>query len=86
MTHCLKYWVHHSFIGEVPRGPPETVSMKTKRHLQNSKDLVEKLEEIEINDGEVITSFDVTILFTSMPGKAVVLDGYPESKIGSDLE
>ena len=45
---------------------------KTKRHIQNCKDLVEKLEEIEIEEGEVITSFDVTALFFSVPGKEVI--------------
>ena len=45
---------------------------KFNRHIQNSKDLVEKLVEIEIEEGEVITSLSVTALFTSVPGKEVV--------------
>ena len=45
---------------------------KTKRHMQNPKGLMEKWEEIEIEVGEVITSFNVTALFTSVPDKAMV--------------
>ena len=30
------------------------------------------MEQIEIEEGEVITSFDIIALFTSMPGKEVV--------------
>ena len=46
---------------------------KTKRHIQNSKDLVDKLQEIVIiEEGEVINSFDITALFTSVLGNEVV--------------
>ena len=45
---------------------------KKRTHIKNSKDLVNKLEHIEIEEGEVLTLFDVTALFTSMPGKEVV--------------
>ena len=57
-----------------------TVSLLlTARHLEylqkplvSSKNLVEKLEVIELDDGEVLTSFEVSALFTSMPEKEVV--------------
>ena len=45
---------------------------KSKRDIENAKFLVEKLELIEVDEGEVLTSFDVTSLFTSVPGKEVV--------------
>ena len=45
---------------------------ETKRHIQHSYDLVGKVEEIEIEEVKVITSFDVTALFTSLPGNEVV--------------
>ena len=45
---------------------------KSKNHIQNLKYLVELLKHIEVEEGEVITSFDVTCLFTSVPGKEVV--------------
>ena len=41
-------------------------------HIKNSKDLVTKISEITLEDGEVLTSFDVTALFTSVPGEEVV--------------
>ena len=44
---------------------------KTERHIQNSKDLVDKLQKIVIEEGEVITSFDITALFTSVLGNKV---------------
>ena len=40
---------------------------KTERHIQNSKHLVDKLQEIVIEEGEVITSFDIMALFTNGP-------------------
>ena len=45
---------------------------KSKRHIQNLNDVLEKLKDIEIDEGEVITSFVVIALFTSLPGKEVV--------------
>ena len=45
---------------------------KKRTHIQNSKDHVDKLDLIELEEGEVLTLFDVTILFTSVPGKEVV--------------
>ena len=46
--------------------------IKSDHHIENSKHRVEKLEKLELEDGEVLTSFDVTALFTSVPGKEVV--------------
>ena len=44
---------------------------KSMTHIQNSKDLVDKLAEVA-TEGEVLTSFDVTALFNSVPSKEVV--------------
>ena len=45
---------------------------KAKRHIQNSNDLVDKLQETVIKEGEVSTSFDITALFSSVLGNEVV--------------
>ena len=45
---------------------------KSERHLNNSQDLVKKIQEIQLEDDEVLTSFDVSVLFTSVPGDEVV--------------
>ncbi|CAH1267006.1 Hypp3654 [Branchiostoma lanceolatum] len=45
---------------------------QTAEHIKNSKDLVTKVKGIKLEDGEVLTSFDVTALFTSVPGEEVV--------------
>ena len=45
---------------------------KKSIHIQNSKDLTDKLEYIEIEEREVMTSFDVKALFASISGKEVV--------------
>ena len=50
---------------------PHQLNKQSKTHIQNSKDLVDKLVEVEI-EGEVRRSFDVTAPFTSVPGKEVV--------------
>ena len=36
-------------------------------HLQNSKDLVDKLKNFQLESGEVLVSYDVTALFTCTP-------------------
>ena len=43
----------------------KTLVGTSKTHIQNSKDLVDKLVEVEIEEGKVLTSFDVTAMFTS---------------------
>ena len=50
-------------------------------HIENSKDLVQKLEEIVVEEGEILTSFDVTALFTSVPGDEVVTMAIQRAKI-----
>ncbi|XP_078682439.1 uncharacterized protein LOC144916914 [Branchiostoma floridae x Branchiostoma belcheri] len=45
---------------------------QSEEHIKNSLDLVTKIREVTLEDGEVLTSFDVTALFTSVPGKEVV--------------
>ena len=46
---------------------------KSKHHPNNSKDLAQKLTSLELDDREVLISFDVTALFTSFPGDEVVV-------------
>ena len=46
---------------------------KRDTHSVNLKDFVQKLEKIVLEDEEVLTSFDATVLFISVPGKEVVL-------------
>ena len=40
---------------------------KTPHHLQNSADLVNKLSQIRVDEYESLISFDVSVLFTSVP-------------------
>ena len=39
----------------------------TPHHLKNSADLVKKLADIRVDDDEIMVSFDVSALFTSVP-------------------
>lgn len=45
---------------------------KTQHHIKNSKHLVDMIHNLRIEDDEVMTSFDVSALFTSVPCKEVV--------------
>ncbi|XP_078698375.1 uncharacterized protein LOC144925943 [Branchiostoma floridae x Branchiostoma belcheri] len=45
---------------------------QTAEHINNSKDLVTKIQQVKLEDGDVLTSFDVKALFTSVPGKEEV--------------
>ena len=49
----------------------EDIGRKISTHIQNSTDLVDTLEQIELEDGEVLTLFDITALFTSVLEKEV---------------
>ena len=41
-------------------------------HVQNTRDFVEQLKDVRLKQGEFITSYDVTALFTSVPIQPVV--------------
>ena len=41
-------------------------------HVQNTRDFVEQLKDVRLKQGECITSYDVTALFTSVPIQPVV--------------
>ena len=45
-------------------------AMHTDSYISNTKDFIEKLQDIEIADDEVMVSFDVKALFTSVPTDA----------------
>ena len=56
---------------------------KTDRHIQNSKDFVEKINKLELQPGEVLISYDVSALFTSIPVDVAVQ--VIEDKLKSDV-
>ena len=39
----------------------------TEHHVNNSKEFIEKIKKIKLEEGECITSYDVSALFTSIP-------------------
>ena len=39
----------------------------SQHHVNNSKQFVDEMKEIKLEEGECITSYDVTALFTSIP-------------------
>ena len=45
---------------------------KTKQHIKNFKALVNMLKNVKVEEGEVLTSFDVLVLFTSILTKEVM--------------
>ena len=45
---------------------------RTEHHILNSRDFAEKVKDLHINADETITSFDVTVLFTSIPPADVI--------------
>ena len=45
---------------------------RSAHHVHNTKDFVEDLKDIRLQQGECIISYDVTALFTSMPIQPVV--------------
>ncbi|XP_072050180.1 leucine-rich repeat serine/threonine-protein kinase 1-like [Amphiura filiformis] len=40
---------------------------KSQHHIVNSKDFVDKIKDIQLEEGETITSYDVSALFTCVP-------------------
>ena len=45
---------------------------KSPHHIQNSQDFVASIKDLKLDDNEILTSYDVTALFTSVP-----VDGRP---------
>ena len=40
---------------------------KSPHHIQNSQDFVASIKDLKLDDNEILTSYDVTALFTSVP-------------------
>ena len=40
---------------------------KSRHHIQNSQDFVASIKDLKLDDNEILTSYDVTVLFTSVP-------------------
>ena len=47
-------------------------AQKAPSYLLNTKDFIKKLEDVHIGEEEVMVSFDVNILFTSVPVQAAI--------------
>ncbi|CAH1239264.1 HTR6 [Branchiostoma lanceolatum] len=45
---------------------------KSKHHVQNSADFVNKIKDIQLDEDDIITSYDVCSLFTCIPPKEAV--------------
>ncbi len=45
---------------------------KTERHIQNSKDFVDKIKGLTLESDETMVSYDVTSLFTCVPTAQVI--------------
>ena len=68
-----------SSIGSVTYGVAKDLSRilkllvgKSIYHVNNSKELAEEIRNTRLEEGECITSFDVTSLFTSIPVAAAI--------------
>ena len=44
----------------------------TEHHVNNSKEFIEEIKKIKLEEGECITSYDVSALFTSVPAPAAL--------------
>ena len=40
---------------------------KSPHHIQNSQDFVAQIKDLKLDEEEILTSYDVTALFTSVP-------------------
>ena len=63
-----------SSIGSVSYGVAKELSRiikplvgSTEHHVNNSKEFIEEIKKIKLEEGESITSYDVSALFTSVP-------------------
>ena len=63
-----------SSIGSVSYGVAKEVARiikslvgSTEHHVNNSKEFLEKIKKMKLEEGECITSYDVSALFTSIP-------------------
>ena len=63
-----------SSIGSVSYGVSKELSRiikplvgSTEHHVNNSKEFIEEIKKMKLEEGECITSYDVSALFTSIP-------------------
>ena len=62
-----------SSIGSVSYGVSKEVARikplvgSTEHHVNNSKEFIEEIKKMKLEEGECITSYDVSALFTSIP-------------------
>ena len=63
--------VTYSTAKELAKILKPLVGMST-HHVNNTKDFVEHLKDVRLKQGECIISYDVTVLFTSVPIQPVV--------------
>ena len=57
---------------------------KSLHHIQNAKDFLEQVKNFRLEEGEYITSFDVTVLFTLVPKDSTVK--VIKNRLGQDVE
>ena len=59
-----------SSIGSVSYGVARVIKLligNSQHHVHNTKQFADEIREIKLEEGECITSYDVTALFTSIP-------------------
>ena len=67
MSHSLSLWDIHIQFGQVSNQNLTGVHWTFFSFVKDSKDLMDKLQSIELQDNEELVSFDVSALFTSIP-------------------
>ena len=70
----IPLWPIVSSIGSLTYGVPKELARlikslvgSTEHHVDNSKEFIEEIKKIKLEEGECITSYDVSALFTSVP-------------------
>ena len=63
-----------SSIGSVSYGASKEIARiikplvgSTEHHVNNSREFIEEMKKMKLEEGECITSYDVSALFTSIP-------------------
>ena len=53
----------------------------SEHHVNNTKEFADEIRKTKLEEGECITSYDVTALFTSIPVSSAL--GYHRKQIGT---
>ena len=72
MAHSVQQGVNHLWVVKELAGIICPLVGQSQHHLRNTQHFIEKTQQVKLQPGQVISSYDVKALFTSVPGDPAI--------------